>query len=44
MISYKQAAAPSAKKHPPIPVAYSKRFKQEDIVYTGPGLENNNSK
>ena len=28
---YKQAAVPSAKKHPPITVAYSKRFKQDDI-------------
>ena len=41
-MSYKQAAAPSAKKRPPVPVAYSKQFKQDDIVYIG--LENNKSK
>ena len=45
-MSHKQSAAPSAKQCPPIPVAYSKQFKQEDIVYTATvtRLENNNSK
>ena len=43
MVSYKQAAAPSAKKHPPVPVAYSgNKLKQDDIAYIG--LENNSSK
>jgi hypothetical protein len=38
-VAYKQAAAPSVKKRPPICVAYSgKWLKQDDIV-----LENNNS-
>ena len=41
-MSYKQSAVPSAKQHPPIPVAYSKRFKQGEAAYNG--SENNNSK
>jgi hypothetical protein len=41
--SYEQAAASNAKKHPPIPVAYSKRYKQDDIGFEYIGLEINNS-
>ena len=39
-MSYKQAAAPNAKQRPPIPVAYSKRFKQDsdDFIITNIGL------
>ena len=45
-MSYKEAAAPNAKQRPPIPVAYSKRLKQDsdDFIVANIGLQNNISK